>query len=117
MAVKNSMAKVYTLPADVICGILRSPDFSKCLDATFIEEAIQPDGIEFRYIRKTVATRYGRNFYIKVKRISEQEAGVSVTTQSRKVTVLFDTAWKREATRAFEFVELLLRRSEKEDTV
>jgi hypothetical protein len=33
-----------------------------------------------------------------------------VTTQSRKVTVLFDTAWKKEVNKAFGFIDMLLRR-------
>ena len=109
MAVKNSMTRTYTESADAIFRVLKSPDFSKCIDAAFYEEAILPDGNEFRYKRLTTATRYGRNFFILVKAAGE-EVTVSVTTQSRKVTVLFDTAWKRETTRAFEFLDMLLRK-------
>lgn len=109
MAVKNTRARIYHCAFDRMCEILRSSDFSKCIDADFIEEAILSDGVEFRYVRKTDITRYGRNFFIKVKKTEDNATHVAVTTQSRKVTVLFDTAWKKEAERIFSLMDALLR--------
>ena len=41
MAVKNTDVKTYNISSEEISAILKSADFSKCLDADFIEEAIQ----------------------------------------------------------------------------
>ena len=55
----------------------------------FIEEAILSGAVEFRYCRKT---------------------NVAVTTQSRKVTVLLDIGWEREAERVFDIMEIMLKK-------
>ena len=109
MAVKNTMSKTYPVDCEKIYAALRSPDFSKLLNAPFIEEAIIADEREFRYQRKTDMIRYyGRNFFIRVKETGEGEVCVSVTTQSRKVTVLLDTSWKPEAEKVFNILDVLL---------
>lgn len=112
MAVKNTSAKTYTAPYEDICAVLRSPDFSLCMEAEFIEEAILSDGVEFRLRRKTDITRYGRNYFIKVKKTGENQAEVAATIQSRKVTVLLDTSWKKEAEKVFNFLNMLLRKAQ-----
>ena len=110
MAVKNELKRSYPQSAEVIAQVLRHPDFAQCLDARFLEEAIMADGTEFRYIRETTMTRYGRNYFIKLVKLSDGQTEVTVTTQSRKVTVLWDTAWKKEVERTFGFLDMLLRR-------
>lgn len=110
MAVKNTQTKNYDVSYDTLCNLFRNQDFRKCMDADYIEEAIISDYVEFRYIRKTTPFRYGRNFFIKVKKTGENTSSVSVTTQSRKVTVLLDTSWKKEVTQVFNFIDVLLRK-------
>ncbi len=110
MAVKNTTDKIYTVSAEALYSVLRDPDFSRCIDAELIEEAIMADGVEFRFVRKTTMQRYGRNYYIKVRKLAEAECDVAVMTQSRKVTVLFDIQWKDEVQKVYGFVDMLLRR-------
>ena len=110
MAVKNTSTKNYAVSFDDISAVLRSPDFCKCMDAEFLEEAILPSSVEFRYKRKSTVTAYGRNYFIAVKSLDKNLVNVAVTTQSRKVTVLLDTSWKKEVEKAFGFIEMLLRR-------
>lgn len=110
MAVKNALKRIYPQSVEIIGQVLRNPDFSQCLDAKFLEEAIMADGTEFRYIRETTMSRYGRNYFIKLAKLPDGQTEVTVTTQSRKVTVLWDTAWKKEAERTFGFLDMLLRR-------
>lgn len=110
MAVKNSMTKIYDVPFYNICAVLRQPDFSQCVDAVLVEEAILPDGVEFRFVRKTTMTRYGRNYFVRLVKVNDEQTSVTITTQSRKYTVLWDTSWKNEVNRTFGFIDLLLRR-------
>lgn len=110
MAVKNTDIKTYNISSEEISAILKSTDFSKCLDADFIEEAILSDGHEFRYQKKTNAFKYGRNYFVKIKETGENKTSVSVTTQSRKITVLFDPLWKKEVEKVFYFIDMLSRR-------
>ena len=110
MAVKNEMKRIYPQSAEAIGQVLRHPDFSQCLDVTYIEEAITPEGTEFRYTRKTDMSRYGRNYFIKLVTLADGQTEVTVTTQSRKVTVLWDIPWKKEVEKAFGFIDMLLRR-------
>lgn len=110
MAVKNTKVQDYTMPFETVCAVLRRSDFSKLLDAQFIEEAITPDGREFRYQKKTTLMRYGRNYFVNVKMIGENHTSVAVTTQSRKVTVLIDTSWEKEVTGIFNIMDVLLSR-------
>ena len=114
MAVKNTKTKQYDVEYDTMCALLRNPDFSKCLDANYIEEAILSDGVEFRYVRKTNLLKriddYGRNYFIKVNKKENGLTSVSISTQSRKVTVMIDTNWKKEVDKAFSFIDILLRR-------
>lgn len=114
MAIKNTASKNYNVDFETICDVLRNPDYSTCLDATYIEEAILSDGVEFRYVRKTNLLKrindYGRNFFIKITKESEKITNVAITTQSRKVTVLVDTNWKQEVDKAFSVIDILLRR-------
>ncbi len=109
MAIKNTKTKNYEIEYEKICNILRCPDFSKCLDAAFIEEAILSDAVEFRFIRKSTLWSYGRNYFIKVRKIAENSTDVSITVQSRKVTVLIDPNWEQEADKAYNFIEILLK--------
>ena len=109
MAVKNTETRNYDVEYDTLCNLFRNQDFSKCIDADYIEEAIIRNYIEFRYVRKTNISRYGRNFFIKVEKADEDITSVSVTTQSRKVTVLFDTSWKKEVTKVFDMIDILLK--------
>lgn len=111
MAVKNTQTKEYNVPFETMRALLRKPEFSTLMDAPFIEEAILSDGVEFRYIRKTdIVRRYGRNYFIKLQKVDDNTTSVAVTTQSRKVTVLFDTSWKREVTKVFNYMDILLSR-------
>ena len=110
MAVKNTSERVYSSSWEDVCRVLRNPDFSQCINADFLEEAILADGTEFRFVRKTTMTRYGRNYNVKVKKLTESEVSIAVTTQSRKITVLIDPQWKEEVNRVFGFIDMLLRR-------
>ena len=110
MAVKNTAMKDYNVSFDKICNALRCEDFIKCLAADLTEEVILGDAREFRYVRKTDIVRYyGRNYFVKVTPKGEDSVNVAVTTQSRKVTVLFDTAWKTEVDKIFAYIDLLIR--------
>lgn len=111
MAVKNQSQKTYCVPLDTISKILLNPDFCQCLGVEYIEAATYPDGaVEFRYKRKTTMTRYGRNYFVKIKKLGENQSEVTVATQSRKVTVLFDTQWKEEVQKTFGFIDMFLRK-------
>lgn len=110
MAIKNTEVKEYTIASKEICSVLRSPEFVQCMRADFVEEAILSDAIEFRFRRMTDWTRYGRNYFIKVKSDGKNGSVVSVTTQSRKLTVLIDTQWRKEVAAAFGFIDMLLKR-------
>lgn len=114
MAVKNTKTRNYEIEYNTMCSLLRNPDFSKCLGVNYIEQAILSDCVEFRYVRKTDFLKrmddYGRNYFIRVKKIGENVTSVSVTTQSRKITVLHDSNWVREVDKVFEFIDILLRR-------
>lgn len=87
--------------------VLRNPRFPQLLDVEMIEEAKLADGIEFRYGRKTTWQRWGRNYFLKVSR-AEDGTVITVTIQSRKRTVLFDPAWKQEAEKALNRLEVLM---------
>lgn len=110
MAVKNGAKKIYTETEEALFSVLKSQDFCQCMDVELYEQAIVPDGHEFRYRRKTSMTRYGRNYFAKVSKTENGEQEVTVTTQSRKVTVLLDPMWKQEVERMFGFIDMLLRR-------
>ena len=96
MAVKNSLEEVFNAPCDVVMDVLRNPNFATLIDAEFIEEAKTASYLEFRYIRKTTLTRYGRNFFIRVNQAESNKTNVTIITQSRKVTILFDSMWRSE---------------------
>lgn len=91
--------------------ILRSSKFATLIEAEFIEEVKlqkNTDCIEFRYVRKTTPLRYGRNYFISVPQIDGDITTVTITTQSRKVTVLIDNAWKYSVDRVISVLEALL---------
>lgn len=111
MAIKNTESRVITATYEQVCQILRSSDFQTCLDATFVEEALLPDAVEFRYQRLTSWKKYGRNYFVKLKKLDDNRTEVAVTTQSRKVTVLWDIAWKDETDKIFNYLLILLRNS------
>lgn len=108
MAIKKTMGRTYNVSIEKIRTALRNPYFSQCLDATFKEEAILSDGIEFRYIRKSDWSRYGRNYFVKVKKNQDGRTDVEVTTQSRKVTVLFDPNWEKEVEKIYGIINMLI---------
>lgn len=111
MAVKNSKKKELNVNYNVIMEILRSPKFATLIDSKFIEEAkTQNDdnSIEFRYVKKGGWFEYGRNFFVTVPQIDGDTTTVTVTTQSRKVTVLIDTVWESSVNRVFTVLEALL---------
>lgn len=111
MAIKNTEVRVLTAAYEQVCQVLRSSDFQTCLGAPFIEEAIVPDAVEFRYQRLTSWKKYGRNYFVKLKKLDDNRTEVAVTTQSRKVTVLWDIAWKDETDKIFNYLLILLRNS------
>ena len=111
MAIKNSKQQEIKANYNVVMEILRSPKFATLIDATFTEEAKTQNGInciEFRYVKKTTMLRYGRNFFIVVPQVDEDTTNVTVTTQSRKVTVLLDTQWKSSVDHVFNVLNALL---------
>ena len=111
MAVKNSKQKEFIANYNVIMDILRNPKFATLIDAKFVEEVKtpqNPDCIEFRYVKKMTLMDYGRNFFILVPQIDGDTTTVTVTTQSRKVTVLIDTVWESSVNRVFTVLEALL---------
>lgn len=111
MAIKNTESRIIPADFEDICAVLRDPDFSKAMQVEYVEEAILPDGVEFRYRRMSTAMKYGRNYFVKLKK-AENATEAAVTTQSRKVTVLIDPLWKTETGRVYDFLEMLLRRKE-----
>lgn len=111
MAVKNSKKKELNANYNVVMELLRSPKFATLIDAKFTEEVKIPtrtDCIEFRYVKKTTLFNYGRNFFIEVPQIEGDTTTVTITTQSRKVTVLFDTYWESSVNRIISVLEALL---------
>ena len=109
MAVKNQQTKNLPLPAAAIAEKLRSAQFGVALDADFVSEAHPGEGVyRFLYVRKTTARRYGRNYTITLTDIGNGTSNIEVVTQSRKVTVLFDTQWRQEVARVFTITEQLL---------
>ena len=111
MAVKNSKKKELHANYDVVMELLRSPKFATLIDAKFTEEVKTQKGdncIEFRYVKKTTLLNYGRNFFIEVPQIDGDTTTVTITTQSRKVTVLLDTVWESSVNRVISVLEALL---------
>lgn len=108
MAIKNSMTKSYAQNIEHIKCALRDPRFSRLLEASFLEEAITPEWVEFRYVRKTDASRYGRNYFVQVRPDAAGMTAVTAVIQSRKVTVLIDPKWKQEADRVYSCLDVLL---------
>lgn len=111
MAVKNSKKKELNANYSVIMEILRSPKFATLIDSKFTEEAKTQNGdnsIEFRYVKKLSLFDHGRNFFITVPQIDGDTTTVTITTQSRKVTVLIDTVWESSVNRVFTVLEALL---------
>ena len=116
MAVKNSLEKQLSANCNIVMDILRNPKFSALIEADFVEEAktaFSKEGktatcIEFRYVRKTTPLRYGRNFFINVPQTDGDTTTVTVTTQSRKVTVVLDTVWQSEVKRVVTALEAMI---------
>lgn len=110
MAVKNSLSKEYRMNYKSVMDTLRNPKFAALIEAELLEEAKTATYVEFRYTRKTsiAHNRYGRNFFIKVPQVDGNTTAVTITTQSRKVTVLLDTVWQSEVKRVFTALEAML---------
>ena len=109
MAVKNQQTKNLPHSAALIAEKLRSARFGEALEADFVSEEHPAEGIyRFLYVRKTTARRYGRNYTITLTDIGNGTANMAVMTQSRKVTVLFDTQWRQEVARVFTITGELL---------
>ena len=113
MAVKNSESKNYSFPMETIMEALRDPRMALMIDAPLMLEGKNPEGIIFRYERKTTASRYGRNYEVLLTPGENDTTNVKVTIQSRKVTVLLDTAWEKEAKRVYSGLDALLSPEEK----
>ena len=109
MAIKNTAIKDYEVSCEKLYEILRGEDFSKLLQADFLEEAILPESHEFRFVRKTDWKRYGRNYFVDVKAKDENVSSVAVTVQSRKVTVLLDPLWEEEVKKIYAYLDVLVR--------
>ena len=107
MAVKKGESKIYNLNHTLIAEIIKDERFQRTIDAEFIEEAITPQKHEFRFIRKTTAARYGRNIFISINDAGNNSTTVNATVQSRKITVLIDTSWKKEVERIFSALDIL----------
>lgn len=108
MAVKNSKKKTLNANYNTIMEILRNPKFATLINANLNEEAKTATCVEFRYIRKTSPLLYGRNFFIGVPQENGDTTTVTVTTQSRKPTVLLDTVWVSEVERVISVLEALI---------
>ena len=108
MAVKNSLKKEFNVNYNVIMEILRTPKFATLIEAELVEEAKTENHIEFRYARKTTLTSYGRNYFVTVPQIDGETTTVTITTQSKKKTVLVDIVWLSEAKRVSSVIEALI---------
>ena len=108
MAVKNDITKNYSYPLETVIAALRHPKFGGLLDAPLKEEAKDAEGVEFRFIRKSDAARYGRNYFVRPTSAADGSTDVKVIIQSRKVTVLLDPKWKNEAERVFNALDVML---------
>ncbi len=111
MAVKNSKSKTLNANYRVVMELLRSLKFATLIEAKFIEEVKtqkNADCIEFRYIKKMSLLDHGRNFFIIVPQIDGDTTTVTITTQSRKITVLIDTVWESSIDRVISVLEALL---------
>ncbi len=117
MAVKNSTSKNYSFPMETIMEALRNPQLSAIIDASLMLEGKNPEGIIFRYERRSTMSRYGRNYEVLLTPGEGNTTDVKVTIQSRKVTVLIDPAWEAEAKRVYSGLELLLSKDEKEEKI
>ena len=108
MAIKKHETRTYDCDINLVMDALRMPRFAELINAEYIEEATTQNGTEFRYIRKSTAVRYGRNFFINVVSNAEGKTIVTATIQSRKATVLLDTTWKIESDRIYASFETLV---------
>ena len=111
MAVKHSI-DVY-LPANyqVVMDVLRRPQFATLIEAKFTE-AVKPAGtvncIEFRYVTRMTLLDHARNFFITVPQSDGNTTKVTITTQSRKVTVLVDSPWRSKVERVSQVLQALI---------
>ena len=108
MAVKNSINKEIHINHNVVMEILRSSNFATLIEAEYIEEAKTATCIEFRYVRKMSLSDHSRNFFIGVSPVDDETTMITITTQSRKPTVLFDTGWQAKVDRVAKVLEILL---------
>ena len=111
MAVRNSKQKVLNANYNVVMDLLRSPKFATLIDAKFTEEAKTQKNencIEFRYAKRMTLLDHGRYFYIEVPQIDGDTTTITVTTKSRKATVLLDTQWESSVNRVISVLEALL---------
>ena len=102
------MKKEFNANYNTVMDVLRNPKFAALIESELAEEAKTATCIEFRYVRKMSLTTYGRNFFVSVPMIDGNSTTVTVTTQSRKVTVLLDTVWQSEVKRVITALEAML---------
>ena len=112
MAVKNKKSKGYAVSYDSLCSILRNPKVANGLEAKLMNEVTMPDGIEFQFVKAPIEVKlssaYGRNYFVKLQRINDNNTNVTVATQSRKPTVLLDTLWLNEVNKVFLIIDTLI---------
>ena len=108
MAVKHQKTKTFPYSKDAFFAVLSDARFYKTLEAKLLEEAKTANGIEFRFYTKTSYQKYGRNFTVTVAGASDANSKITVSTQSRKVTVLWDPLWEKEVNRIFSVIETFI---------
>ncbi len=115
MAVNHFETRSCSYTTEALFEALRSETYSKLIDAKFVREyknADQPNTTVFRYERYTTMMRYGRNYEVAITPKEDGTTDVGISTQSRKVTVLFDPEWKKEVEKCFVQLGLLIRSSQ-----
>ena len=108
MAVKHHKTKTYPYSKEAFFAVLNDSRFCKMFESELSEEAKTADGIEFRFVKKTNVAKHGRNYNITVTDGESGSTKVTVTTQSRKVTVLWDPLWEKEVDHIFSILETFI---------
>ena len=134
MAVKHTQSKDYAVSYDLLCSILKLPEMADGLKkdemtisskmpslakhyevTVFMNVVNSPDGIEFQYIKAPInvnrSSLHGRNYFVKLQCINDNNTRVIVTTQSRQHKVLLDTVWKNEVNKVFSTIDELIHKS------
>ena len=108
MAVTNQITKNVPYAASNIAAVVRDARFGQQLEADFVSEEPTANGYRFFYARKSTLHRYGRNYKVTLADVGNGTCNITVLTQSRKVTVLFDPKWRDEVGKVFTIIESLL---------